>query len=44
MLNMGYGVYEFDITGSRTVNDFEIVFCREHIVECREVDYSTIWN
>lgn len=44
MLAMGYEVYEFEITGYRTVSEYEIVFTRDSIVSQRAVDYSTIWK
>lgn len=44
MEQMGYKTYEFDITEYRTVNEYEIVFTRESIVDVREVDPVTIWG
>lgn len=43
MIQMGYKVYEFEITDCRPVNDFEIVFTRESILIQRELNYEEIW-
>jgi len=40
---LGYHVYEFDVAGVRKVSDYEVVFTRDSIRECRAIDPQTIW-
>lgn len=40
---LGYHVYEFDVAGVRKVSDYEVVFTRDSVRECRAIDPQTIW-
>jgi len=42
--NMGYKVYEFNISEGKTVSDFEMIFCRENIISQNEVLPEFIWE
>lgn len=44
MERLGYGVFEFEVTGVETVSPFEVVFTRDSIVGVRRIDPSGIWK
>lgn len=41
---LGYKVYEFEVTETKPVSEYEIVFTRESIKSCIAIDPATIWE
>lgn len=44
LVKLGYGVYEFTATNYKLVSNFETVFTRDSVKECRQISYKEIWK
>jgi nicotinic acid phosphoribosyltransferase len=44
LVKLGYGVYEFTATNYKLVSNFETIFTRDSVKECRQISYKDIWK
>lgn len=44
MRELGYRVYQFEVSETRTVNEYEVVFTRESIESVIAIDPAIIWD
>lgn len=44
MRQLGYKVYEFEVTETKPVSEYEVVFTRESIISCTAIDPAEIWQ
>lgn len=41
---LGYKVYKFELSNTKRVSDFEIIFTRDNIINQKEISYKEIWH
>lgn len=44
LIQLGYGVYEFDVKNERKISDFEVIFTRDNIISQTAINMNEIWQ
>lgn len=44
LINLGYGVYEFDVKDERKISEFEVIFTRDNIIRQTAIQMEEIWK
>ena len=44
LIQLGYGVYEFDVKDERKISDFEVIFARDNVISQTAINMNEIWE